>query len=170
MKTYAIAATAALLTAPLAASALAQTANKDVVPPANSTMPSQQPGISANATGPRTNTEEGIRMAKSANFAVRFVAPKPANIMTSKLVGIPVYNKQNDKLGEIEDLAIENGKTITGVVVSVGGFLGIGERYVLVDPTTIVVDAQDGTWKAFVDTTKDTLKSAPQFRYGEAKS
>ena len=33
-----------------------------------------------------------------------------------------------DKTGQIEDLVIENGKTLTGVVVSTGGFLGIGER------------------------------------------
>jgi sporulation protein YlmC with PRC-barrel domain len=164
MKKYAIVAAASVL----AGTAFAQTAHKDAAPQAPSAA-QVQPGAEIKPSA-QANEAKGISMAKSANFAVRFVAPKPANIMTSKLVGISVYNKQNENLGEIEDLAIENGKTITGVVVSVGGFLGMGERYVLVDPATIVVDAQNGTWKAFVDTTKESLKNAPQFHYGEAKS
>ena len=90
--------------------------------------------------------------------------------MSSKLVGTTVYNNQNEKLGEIQDLTIDNGKTLSGVVVSVGGFLGIGESYVLIDPSTIVVNNDNGTWKAFVDTSKDTLKSAPKFTYAKAKS
>jgi hypothetical protein len=128
----------------------------------------QEGSLQQNAGSP--NEAKGITMSESARFAVRFVTPKPADIMTSRLVGLDVYNRQNEKLGQIEDLSIENGKSITGVVVSVGGFLGLGEKYVLVDPATVVVSERDGAWKAFIDTTKDSLKSAPQFQYGDAKS
>jgi sporulation protein YlmC with PRC-barrel domain len=90
--------------------------------------------------------------------------------MSSNLVGIDVYSKQNDKIGKIEDLAIEGGKVIKGLVVSVGGFLGVGEKYVLIDPATVTVNEQDGKWKAFVDMSKDALKSAPEFKYNKGKS
>lgn len=109
-------------------------------------------------------------MANSAIFAVRFVAVKPADFMASRLIGSNVYNNQNESLGEIQDLVIDNGRTITGVVVSVGGFLGIGDSYVVLDPSTIVLNEKDGNWRAFVDTTKETLKNAPKFKYAKKQS
>ena len=112
----------------------------------------------------------GITMADHATHTINYVATTPADMMSSKLVGMDVYNNQNDKLGEVEDLVIDNGKTITGVVVSVGGFLGMGEHYVLIDPASIVVSNKDNTLKAMVDTNKDNLKAAPNFTYNKKKS
>ena len=130
------------------------------------------PSISdqSGTTGNAASQPSGLRTADSATLAVRFVDVKPADLMTTKLLGAVVYNKQKEKLDEIEDLAIEDGRNITGVVVSVGGFLGIGESYVVLDPKTVVVSQKDGTWQAFVDTTKDTLKNAPKFTYSKNKS
>ena len=107
----------------------------------------------------------GITMADHATMKLNFVATTPADIMSSKLIGMNVYNNQNDKLGDVEDLVIDNGKTVTGIVVSVGGFLGMGEHYVLIDPASMVVSNKDGTMKAMVDTNKDNLKAAPSFTY-----
>ncbi len=75
---------------------------------------------------------------------------KPAEVTSSKLVGKNLYNKQNENVGQIEDLVIDQGRTISGVVVSVGGFSD-GERYVLVDPTSIFLHRGDGSLKAMVD-------------------
>ena len=160
IKNFAIA--VALATA--SSSAFAQSAT----PPASS-PPSvaAQSGTTGNAV---SEASSGLRTANSANLAVRFADVKPADVMTTKLLGANVYNNQKEKLGEIEDLAIENGRDVTGVVVSVGGFLGIGESYVVLDPKTVVVSQKDGTWQAFVDTTKDTLKNAPKFTYSKKKS
>ncbi len=107
----------------------------------------------------------GITMSDHATSTIHYVTTTPADIMSSKLVGMDVYNNQNDKLGDVQDLVIDNGKTITGVVVSVGGFLGMGEHYVLIDPASIVVSNKDGTMKAVVDTNKQNLKAAPNFTY-----
>jgi sporulation protein YlmC with PRC-barrel domain len=104
-------------------------------------------------------------MADSATVAVKFVTVKPAGLMSSRLIGANVYNNQQESLGEVADLVIDDGNTITGVVVSVGGFLGIGESYVVMDPSTIVLSEKDGTLRAYVDTSKETLESAPKFEY-----
>jgi len=104
-------------------------------------------------------------MASSATVAIKFVTVKPADFMSSRLVGANVYNNQNETVGEIEDLVIDNGKTVSGLVVGVGGFLGMGESYVVLDPSTVVLNQQDGKWRAYVDTTKDNLKNAPKFTY-----
>ena len=112
----------------------------------------------------------GITMADHATQTIHYVTTTSADIMSSKLIGMDVYNNQNDKLGDVEDLVIDNGKTITGVVVSVGGFLGMGEHYVLIDPASIVVSNKDGSMRAMVDTNKDNLKSAPTFTYKKKTS
>jgi hypothetical protein len=64
---------------------------------------------------------------------------------------------------------IENGKTLTGVVVSVGGFLGLGESYVVLDPSSLAISNKDGKWMVHADTDKDTLKNAPKFEYSKKK-
>ena len=128
------------------------------------TTTAPMPGTTAPAT------TMGMRTADTATLAVRFVTMKPADFMASRLIGTNVYNNQNDKLGEIEDLVVENGKSIAGVVVSVGGFLGMGESYVVLDPSTVVLNPKDGTWRAYVDTSKETLKNAPKFTYTKKKS
>jgi sporulation protein YlmC with PRC-barrel domain len=115
----------------------------------------------------QSSADTGMRMANSAGMAVKFVTVKSADFTSSKLMGSYVYNNQNESLGEIEDLVIDNGKTISGVVVSIGGFLGLGETYVLLDPSTIVLNQKDGKWRAYVDTSKDTLKNAPKFAYNK---
>ncbi len=133
-------------------------------------QPATTPSTPVPSGMPPEGTTGGIRAADTATMAVRFVALKPADLMSSKVMGTKVYNNQNESLGDIEDLVIENGKTVTGVVVSVGGFLGMGERYVLIDPSTLVVQQKDGTMKAFINTSKDNLKNAPAFTYSKHKS
>ena len=51
---------------------------------------------------------------------------------SSKLIGVEVYNKANEKLGSIEDLVISTNGNIGSVIVGVGGFLGVGEHSVSV--------------------------------------
>ncbi len=111
----------------------------------------------------------GLRMANSATVAVKFVTVQPAGIMSSNLIGVDVYNNQQESLGEVTDLVIDDGKTVTGVIVSVGGFLGLGESYVVVDPSTIVLNKKDGEMRAYVDTSKESLQSAPKFEYPKDK-
>jgi sporulation protein YlmC with PRC-barrel domain len=108
---------------------------------------------------------KGFAMSSSAATPIQYGNATSGDLMSSKLIGTDVYNNQKEKIGEIKDLAIENGKTLTGVVVSVGGFLGMGESYVLVAPSSIALNKQDGEWRAYVNTDKDSLKSAPKFTY-----
>ena len=77
-----------------------------------------------------------------------------------------VYDGANANVGEIKDLVIEKGM-LAGYILSVGGFLGMGEHYVAVSPSTIglAYNDTDKKWKATINATKDELKAAPQFNY-----
>ena len=50
----------------------------------------------------------------------------------SKVVGLSVYNDNNEKLGSINDLLMDKSGNIKAVVLGVGGFLGMGEHLVAV--------------------------------------
>jgi sporulation protein YlmC with PRC-barrel domain len=51
---------------------------------------------------------------------------------SSKLVGLNVYNDNNESLGSISDMLTDKSGNIKAVVIGVGGFLGVGEHLVAV--------------------------------------
>jgi sporulation protein YlmC with PRC-barrel domain len=51
----------------------------------------------------------------------------------SKLVGLNVYNDQNEKLGDISEILLDKSGKVEGVVIGVGGFLGIGQNDIKVE-------------------------------------
>jgi sporulation protein YlmC with PRC-barrel domain len=48
----------------------------------------------------------------------------------SKLDGVDIYNNNNEKIGEIDDVLIDRNGKAMAVVADVGGFLGIGTHRV----------------------------------------
>ncbi len=68
--------------------------------------------------------------AKPATAVVASDTSFQGNWRGSKLVGLNVYNDNNESLGSISDLLLDKGGNIKGVVIGVGGFLGVGEHLV----------------------------------------
>jgi sporulation protein YlmC with PRC-barrel domain len=50
----------------------------------------------------------------------------------SKVIGVNVYNENNEKIGDINEIIIDKSSKVDNVVIGVGGFLGMGEHYVAV--------------------------------------
>jgi sporulation protein YlmC with PRC-barrel domain len=67
--------------------------------------------------------------------AATATAPKAQSAMwrSSKLIGLDVYNEQNEKIGDISEILLDKSGKVEGVVIGVGGFLGIGQRDVKVE-------------------------------------
>lgn len=95
------------------------------------------------------------------------VAVAPSDALASNLVGLDIYNAANEDVGEIEDLVLDSSMNVRGLVLSVGGFLGLGDRYVVVPPSTVKVmfDATKKEWKGTSALTRDQLKAMPEFKY-----
>jgi len=51
---------------------------------------------------------------------------------TTKVVGLNVYNENNESIGSINDLLTDKTGNIKAVVLGVGGFLGVGTHLVAV--------------------------------------
>lgn len=89
------------------------------------------------------------------------------NWRVSKVVGLSVYNDNNESLGSINDLLTDKSGAIKAVVVGVGGILGVGEHLVAVpydkvkfvtDP--IKVSAMSGTSPAASGTTTSSATTS----------
>lgn len=110
----------------------------------------------------------GYALAQTATTTTTqtYVTAKPTDVLSSNLVGLKVSNGSKETIGEIKDLVISDG-TLAGYIVSVGGFLGIGEHYVVVSPSALTVNYSDAdkAWTATMNATKDDLKAAPEFKY-----
>lgn len=113
-------------------------------------------------TGPVLAKDEAPAPPATVKFA-----PVPQDaVLSYNLIGLNVVDGTNSNVGEIKDIVIEKGK-LAGYIVSVGGFLGMGERYVVIDPSSVALtyDAGAKKWKASVNASKDALKAAPEFKY-----
>ena len=75
-----------------------------------------------------------------------------------------VYDPQQQKIGEIEDLLVNQSGQVEAAMVGVGGFLGAGEKDVAVSFNAKPTKKNDKTYLT-LNTTKDALKNAPGFKY-----
>jgi sporulation protein YlmC with PRC-barrel domain len=80
----------------------------------------------------------------------------------SKLIGAPVYNEQDERVGSIDDLIISPDRSVSYAVVSVGGFLGLGGRLVAI-PVEQLQAKEDRL--VLPGATKDALAKLPEFQY-----
>jgi hypothetical protein len=96
-----------------------------------------------------------------------FITVPDTAMLSGNVVGLDVYNGQNNDIGKIHDVVIGSDASVKGYIISVGGFLGMGTHYVAVDPgaVSIAYDSGQKTWRAAMNATKDELKSAPEFKY-----
>ncbi|WP_341315306.1 PRC-barrel domain-containing protein [Paraburkholderia sp. IMGN_8] len=80
----------------------------------------------------------------------------------SKINGSPVYDRNKDKIGTIDDLIVSPTDRTSYVILSVGGFLGMGTHLVAVPFSSLqIVDKQ----MRLPDATRESLKALPEFKY-----
>jgi sporulation protein YlmC with PRC-barrel domain len=84
----------------------------------------------------------------------------------SRLIGSVVYNDQNEKVGSIDDLITIDGNRIVMAVISVGGFLGMGNKLVAVPYEQLHIEMnKDDVKVAMPGANKDALSAMPTFTY-----
>jgi hypothetical protein len=81
---------------------------------------------------------------------------------TSKVVGSTVFNEANENIGTIDDLIVTPSEKVPFAVLSVGGFLGMGSKFVVVPYSSLQVRDKK---MVLPGATKESLKSLPEFKY-----
>jgi len=84
-------------------------------------------------------------------------------IKASSFVGAEVMNAQDEAIGEIEEVLIgQNGNP--QALVSVGGFLGVGERHVLLNWSDLKIDRNKDSVRVAVNMTKEQLQKLTPYK------
>ena len=88
----------------------------------------------------------------------------------SKLIGSGVYNDQNQKIGSIDDLILTRDDKVSIAVISVGGFLGIGNKLVAVPYNQLrFAPTKDSSDRVELPgATKEQINAMPNFTYSNS--
>jgi sporulation protein YlmC with PRC-barrel domain len=81
------------------------------------------------------------------------------------LIGATVRNEAREAVGKIEDVYVDSSGGIKTVVVSVGGFLGVGAKDVAVKWSDLKFSREDKSIVVMTGWTKDSLKAMPDYKY-----
>jgi sporulation protein YlmC with PRC-barrel domain len=81
-----------------------------------------------------------------------------------------VYDPSDNKIGEIADVLIDQEGRVNAFIVSVGGFLGAGEKDVAVPFNAVKGKKKDNKWYLVMNATKEALKDAPGYKYDSNKT
>lgn len=89
-------------------------------------------------------------------------ADKVPDTNLARMIGSDVRNSQGQTIGEVESVLLDQTGKVDAVVVSVGGFMGIGARDVALKWSDL--DVSDGGARVVVDMTEMQLKAMPEYR------
>jgi hypothetical protein len=81
----------------------------------------------------------------------------------SEVIGANVVNNMDEQIGSIADLVMDEDQKLVGVVLSVGGFLGMGAKWVAVPVEQISFPSKDEPARLLATVTEEQLKNAPDF-------
>ena len=83
-------------------------------------------------------------------------------IGSDRVDGTTVYGADNEKIGKVDKLLIDKrGGNVTDVIISAGGFLGIGDEKHSIPWSKLDYDTERGGYR--IDVTKEQLMDAPRF-------
>jgi len=99
--------------------------------------------------------------------------PESATVLNDKeagsILGKEVRSVTDEKLGRIVDVIVDRRGMTRAAVIDFGGFLGVGSKKIAVawDMLTFPGSADAGADKITVQTTRDRLNKAPEYKDGK---
>ncbi len=97
----------------------------------------------------------------SSTAAPQSTSTIPGGITAEELVGRNVVNRNGDNVGEVESLVIQPKKNEVHAVISVGGFLGMGDHNVAIPLKELAIGDDNVTLMS--QQTKEDLKALPEY-------
>ena len=80
------------------------------------------------------------------------------------LTGARVYGINDEDIGEIDDLLLsEDGTSIDGAILGIGGFLGLGEHRIALSMDELQILRSEGDFRVYVDATEEELEAQPEY-------
>jgi sporulation protein YlmC with PRC-barrel domain len=91
-----------------------------------------------------------------------------SQVRVYRLVGSKVLGPDGQDVGKVDDLLLDRDQKLVGVIVSVGGFLGVGSKSVALPANRVDISQAYGDQRVVkIDATKEELSAAPAFKTRE---
>jgi sporulation protein YlmC with PRC-barrel domain len=91
-----------------------------------------------------------------------------SQVRVYRLVGSKVVGPDGQHVGKVDDLLLVRDQKLLGVIVSVGGFLGMGSKSVALPASRVDISQAYGDQRVVkIDATKEELVAAPAFKTRE---
>ena len=135
--------------------------------PAQATEPGQPPTTAEDQPAeqpaqPEAAAEEEATPPAEMKFLE--VQDEAQFLADDEVIGKDVVNVKDEKVGTIADLVMDEEQKLVGVVLSVGGFLGLGDKWVAIPVEQIQFPAPDQPARLLVAVTEEQLTNAPDFK------
>jgi len=127
--------------------------------------PQVSPSEPGELSPPAQSSEAPQSIAPTPSASAQFLLKQESSdVLASNLIGEPVYNSQDEVIGDINDLVADESGKVVAVLIGAGGFLGIGEKDVALrfEDLKIARD-EDNDIKVIANANQDTLASAPDY-------
>ena len=132
------------------------------------TKPEMAPsGAAKTEAAPSAETKKEASEAKAAG---KMAAVPSDAVSVNDYYKQNVYDSSDKTIGEVSDVLLDKNGQVKAVILSVGGFLGLGGKYVSVPFNALQVSEKNGKHYLVMDTTKEALTSAPGYRYDSTTS
>ncbi|MBU0724111.1 MAG: PRC-barrel domain-containing protein [Alphaproteobacteria bacterium] len=123
-------------------------------------------GVALAQTTPSTGSSA---TPPAASTSMKTTAPSvlgSTELSADSLIGATVTNSADENVGDVDDVVLGADGQVKYVVVSVGGFLGMGDRLVAMNWNELKLDRAENEFR--VNHTKDQLKNAPEYKREKA--
>lgn len=116
------------------------------------------------AQTPATPTEDTAQAPAAGGDYL--TAQSDEQISANTYIGQSVYNSGDESIGKISDLIMAKTGGVDAAIIGVGGFLGIGEKWVAVpfDKIAITQVPDSDDVKLTTTETAESLQAAPEFK------
>jgi hypothetical protein len=134
--------------------------------------PGRPPAVSIEAPAPTiTPTPTVVPPAPDTEAGALVASGLPADALSiTQLRKLHIYDPNNERIGEIEDVLFSPDGKIYAYVIGLGGFLGMQQKDIAVPVHALQfkkTDNSDG--HLILNMSKDAARNAPQFEYGKMK-
>jgi PRC-barrel domain len=126
------------------------------------TTTTTDPAATGTATTDQTASTDTTGQAQQQSGEQALAAP--SGLLASNIIGSTVYSQDNQSIGDINDIILSQEGQPSQVIVGVGGFLGIGEKDVVLEMSKLQIAAtEDGSVKIVAQTSPEELRNMPPF-------
>jgi sporulation protein YlmC with PRC-barrel domain len=103
------------------------------------------------------STTLGVAVEELKAVAVGWSAKK-------QILGKPVYNEKNVRVGRIDDIIITPERAVSYVIIGAGGFVGLAKHDVAIPVNQL---QEQGGKYVLPGATKEAIKALPKFEYAK---